>query len=169
MITEHVMGSLGARCEPDLSPYGTGDLGLGTSILVGVVFLLATAAILIWRWRHTRRGRALVTLSREERRDISDRLRQDPRFKMLKAKLDERWAVTFDRSDDLFTFRVGLICMCNRTGRILRPGHPEAVMLVVYLRRKVKPQRVRVELNVKTGEISEREVSQHHWESVVPD
>jgi hypothetical protein len=52
---------------------------------------------------------------------------------------------------------------------MLRPGHPEADMLVVYLRRKIRPQRVRVELNVKTGEISEKEVSPHHWESVVPE
>jgi hypothetical protein len=82
----HVIGALGARCEPDLSPYGTGDLGLDTSILVGIVFLLATAAILIWRWMHTRRSAGLVTLSREERGDISQRLRQDPRFKVLKGR-----------------------------------------------------------------------------------
>jgi len=169
LFEAQVIGAVSAMCEPDLSPYGTGDLGLGTSILVGIVFMLVTIGILIWRWVHTRRSPARSVLGKEERREISERLREDPRFQVLKARLEERCTLTFDQTDDFFTYRIGMICMCNRTGIILKPGHPEAVMLVVYLRRKTKPQRVRVELDVKTGSISETEVSQHHWESVVAD
>jgi hypothetical protein len=156
-----------AGCEKDFVPYGTGYLELETWVLLAIVGIVALVAVIVWRFRGRSPWRKVLT--KDMQMKISDDLKTDRRFIELRRQVEARFPTTFDRTDEFLTYRICFLALCNQTGRFLEPGHPEAVVLVAYLRRKAKPSRIKIEMDVRTGKIRETEIDKPHWDMVVPD
>jgi hypothetical protein len=154
-------------CKKDFAPYGTGYLELETWVLLAIVGIVALVAVIVWRLRGRSPWRKVLT--KDMQRKISDDLKTDRRFIALRRQVEERFPTTFERTDDFLTYRICFLALCNQSGRFLEPGHPEAVVLVAYMRRKARPSRIKIEMDVRTGKIRETEIDRPHWDMVVPD
>jgi len=158
-----------AACEKDLSVYGTGDLGIGASIFFGIVAVAYLIVIMVWRWRRSGKAPRAGVRTDETRREVFEQIKEDRRFVDLNRKLNEKYKTAFEETDDFLTYRICYLAIFDVYGHALRPDNPDARIIVAYLRRKARPVRLKVIMDVRTGKIEETELGKPQWDAAIPD
>ena len=137
----------------------------GTALGIVLLGLLAAA-----RWK---RAGEVVEADEAERRAqwaSFEMLKRDPRFLHLQRYLYAKGChTTFERAPDPSTYRVLYIDLWDaKWQRLLAPQGGSAHMLVAYLERGAAPKRLKVALDVPTGNCTETEVGLLGWGGLIP-
>jgi hypothetical protein len=158
-----------AGCGGESGPValGTGRFGLGMSVLLAAVALIVLFGLAAWRLKVLRSSRGKEPRGREADGEALEALREDPRFLVMRRRIEETHKASFDDPGDFLTYRICRLAVHDAEGKAVAPEDPDARVLVAYLLRKVQPARLRIEMNVRTGEMKETALEKPHWEECV--
>ncbi len=142
----------------------------GASVGSTALGIMVLAVVGLARWK---RAGEVVEADEAERRaqwQSFQVLKRDPRFLHLQRYLHAKGChTTLERAPDPSTYRVLYIDLWDaKWQRLLAPQGGSAHMLVAYLERGVAPKRLRVTLDVATGNCTESEVGLMGWGGCVP-
>lgn len=144
-------------------------MDMTTRIIVGVVSVVFLVAYALWKWKRAGDYVDAQEAYKQAGRQYVDALKNDPRWHALKAKIEERYPISFDyEGADPSTFvvhNIGLVCDQGFTYRIDNPSGPMRISALLV--RKQPPTKQYVSMHLQTGEIRE-DPAPHGWTYVGP-
>ena len=142
----------------------------GPSIAGTALGILLLAVLGLARWKRAGEIVEADEAERRAQRESFEMLKHDPRFLHLLRYLYARGChTTFDRTPNPSTYRVVYIDLWDaKWQRLLAPQGGSANMLVAYLERGIAPKRLKVALDVATGNCTESEPGLMGWGGLVP-
>ena len=142
----------------------------GSSIAGAVLAIVVLAVLVAARWKRAGEVSDADNAERIAQWQSFEVLKSDPRFLHLQRYLYAKGChTTFERAADPSTYRILYIDLWDaKWQRLLAPQGGGAHVLIAYLERGVAPKRLRVTLDVATGNCTESEVGLMGWGGCVP-